>query len=720
MRQQSDPAGQATPTTGTATEGLRGLVEDALLRPQTAAYATTMRVVLFSILTSVVVMAVETVHPLVDDYATLFGVIDAILLTVFTVEYLANVWVAPDRRGYLLSIWGVIDLLAIAPSYIEYALGGLAGAAFLRQLRTLRVMRTLRVLKLLKLAAEQAQKSAAGAAQRRNTFAADVQIYAICLFTVVSISSSLIHLAEGAAPGVPETTSEMFAALKDAEEGKSAEPEWANDPMVAIYQERSAKGWSTPVYTFTSVPKAYWWSFVTLTTTGYGDMFPVTGFGRIVGGLTMLAGLALFSLLTSVVGRALMTSLFGRAEDSDANAKPVVYLLAPRVPPGFDATRTLRDIEAARSVAMRVPAEDIGILERPLFGGDSAVDDLASSTQHVASVVGTVAAGADTRHGHDHEEGSVGWFHRLVHASFVDVGSSLYGPVHTALTIAIFGSVGLVVLDSVAWFHDSYRPVIEAVEVILVLFFTFEFAANYHLADRKRDYLFSVWGLIDLLAILPTYVTLMIMAAQVLGFAIDLNGAILFKVLRMMRVLRMLRTLKLVRTAAANMQLTLSGSKNSSFWSDLQIYLIALFTVLVISSTLIWNVEFDPTDEASTTMFVDIPTSMWWGIVTLCTVGYGDMFPQTFAGRIIGGSTMIAGLALFGILTSVIGRALMASLFGSDDSGEAADPEVVHFDVPELHDAFTQDDHLGALVRRGLLTEAEAVEIARREPAPSA
>ena len=101
--------------------------------------------------------------------------------------------------------------------------------------------------------------------------------------------------------------------------------------------------------------------------------------------------------------------------------------------------------------------------------------------------------------------------------------------------------------------------------------------------------------MIDLLAIIPTYVTLAILAAEFLGFAIDLNGAILFKVLRMMRVLRMLRTLKLVRTAAANMQLTLSGSKNSSFWSDLQIYLIALFTVLVISSTLIWNVEFDPT-----------------------------------------------------------------------------------------------------------------------------
>jgi voltage-gated potassium channel len=718
MRQQSEEAERASPEIGTAMEGLRGLVEDALLRPQTVAYATTMRVVLVSILTSVVVMAVETVHPLVDEYKTLFAVIDVILLTIFTVEYVANVWVAPNRRGYLLSAWGVIDLLAIAPAYIEFALGGMVGAAFLRQLRTLRVMRTLRVLKLLKLAAEQVQKSTEGAAKRRNTFAADLQIYAICLFTVVSISSSLIHLAEAVPPGVPETTSEMFAALKDAEEGKAPAPEWAADPMVTLYQERSGKGWSTPVYTFTSVPKSYWWSVVTLTTTGYGDMFPVTGFGRIVGGLTMLAGLALFSLLTSVVGRALMTSLFGRAEESD-KAKSFVYLLSPRVPSGFDATRTVRDLQAARTLAMQTPTEFVGILERPLYGSDSAISDIKTSTQHVASVIGSVAAGLDKRDHDPNRPARPSWFDTVVRASFADVRSPLYKPVHNALTIAIFGSVLLVVLDSVSWFHEAYQPAIDAIEIVLVLFFTFEFAANYHLTERKRDYLFSVWGVIDILAILPTYLTIAIFATQVFGIPVDLN-AYLIKVLRMMRVLRMLRTLKLVRTAAANMQLTLSGSKKSSFWSDLQIYLIALFTVLVIASTLIWHVEFDPNDENSTTMFVDIPTSMWWGIVTLCTVGYGDMFPQTFMGRIIGGATMIAGLALFGILTSVIGRALMASLFGSDGSGEVAEPEVVHFEAPELHDVYNKDDHLGALVRRGLLSPTEAVEIARREPAPSA
>ena len=132
----------------------------------------------------------------------------------------------------------------------------------------------------------------------------------------------------------------------------------------------------------------------------------------------------------------------------------------------------------------------------------------------------------------------------------------------------------------------------------------------------------------------------------------------------------------------------------------------SLFTVLTIASTLIWNVEFDPLDEASTTMFVDIPTSMWWGIVTLCTVGYGDMFPQTLAGRVIGGATMLCGLALFGILTSVIGRALMSSLFGSDEEEKIVEPEVVYVDHP-VDGATGGLAHLDALRALGAVSDAE-------------
>jgi voltage-gated potassium channel len=690
--------------------GLKGLVEDALLRPETRAYALTVRLILGAILTSVVVMALETVHPLVDDYRGVFYVIDMVLLAIFTAEYLGNLWVVPDRRKYVLSTWGIIDLAAIAPAYLEILLGGVAGAVFLRQLRTLRVMRTLRVLKLLKLAADQAAKSAEGASKRRNTFAADLQIYGICLFTVVSISSSLIHLAEGVDPRVPETTSEMFAALSDAEEGKGETPEWANDPMVTIYQERSGNGWSTPVYTFTSVPKAYWWSIVTLTTTGYGDMFPVTGFGRVIGGATMLAGLALFSLLTSVVGRTLMTSLFGRDDPEGSNANAKVFVIGSRLPPGLDVLAFVgakpHGDSGSGDRGAQPDRSELGLLERPFLEGQVDLKDVAGSATSVASQVVSATTEDDSDHSGLVLRPDSNWFDRFAHAGFVDSSSSLYNIVHNGLTLLIFLSVFLVVIDSIESVHKEYGVLIESIEFIIVGFFTIEFAANYRMAGNKWGYLLGVWGLIDLLAILPTYVTLGVSFLQIIGVPITIGTGLLFKVMRMLRVLRMLRTLKLAKTAAKNMRKALSGGK-SSFWSDLQIYLIALFTILVISSTLIWNVEFDPLDEESTTMFVDIPTSMWWGIVTLCTVGYGDMFPQTLAGRIIGGTTMLCGLALFGILTSVIGRALMSTLFGSEDSDTSAvDPEVVYVDHP-VDGATGGLAHLDALRSLGAVTDAE-------------
>jgi voltage-gated potassium channel len=106
-------------------------------------------------------------------------------------------------------------------------------------------------------------------------------------------------------------------------------------------------------------------------------------------------------------------------------------------------------------------------------------------------------------------------------------------------------------------------------------------------------------------------------------------------------------------------------------------------------------------------MFVNIPAAMWWGIVTLCTVGYGDMFPVTFAGRVIAGATMLCGLALFGILTSVIGTALMASLFGSSD--QDAEPEVIYIDAPPEPDAPVVGslERLVALRAAGALSDEE-------------
>ena len=107
-----------------------------------------------------------------------------------------------------------------------------------------------------------------------------------------------------------------------------------------------------------------------------------------------------------------------------------------------------------------------------------------------------------------------------------------------------------------------------------------------------------------------------------------------------------------------------------------------------MSSTLIYTLEVDQTG----TQFINIPVAMWWAVVTITTTGYGDMFPITLAGRVVAMGTMIAGLALFGILTSVVGRALMSSLFGS--SGEDTDGDG-DLDVSEpLDDALRTVEYL--------------------------
>ncbi len=686
---------------------LKDIATKAIHDPTSNAYRITLKVVLVGILASIVVLALETLHPLVDENADVFHAIDLSLLAIFTIEYLLNVWVAADRQKYVLSLWGIVDLLAILPAYIELTLGSVASLVLLRQLRILRVVR---MLKLLKLVAEQAALSAARASEKKNTFLMDIQIYGICVFTIMTISSSLMYQFEGVSPGVPELTSEAVTAISNAGKDGYETPVWFSDPVSQIYAERASKGWSNPLYTFTSVPMAYWWSIATLTTTGYGDMFPVTMGGRIVAGLTMLAGLALISLLTSVVGRALMTSLFGKGGDDEA-PRAKVFVIGARLPNGFNIAEYIggsfhaRDESAKQTGVIR--SSDVGLLEPPFLTGEVSLRDITHSASRVAD--GIVASTSEASEAE--ASGLVigpnsSWFDRLIHASFVNHGSRLYEPVHRALTAFVFLSVVLVVLDSVDWIHDDYHSAFEALETLIVFFFTFEFVANYRIAPRKLGYVFSVWGMIDLLAVILTCVALAVYVLGSLGVPLSLSRGLLFKCLRMLRVLRMLRTLKLAKDAASTMQETVSGG-GSSFWTNMQIYLIALFTVLVISSTLIWHAEFDPLDEKSTTMFVNIPVSMWWGIVTLCTVGYGDMFPQTFAGRVIAGATMLCGVALFGILTSVIGRALMASLFGStdDDSGT---PDVVHLDPPpDAASCVTGTAAIEALRALGTLSDAE-------------
>ena len=563
----------STLTRGFGNGAVRAWLQEALYEPASASYRVTMRVIVSLIILSVATIVIESVAPLYAQYRVVVDGLETLIVAAFTAEFLANLYAAEDKRRYLTSVWGVIDLLAILPSYLS-ALHLIE----VKAVRTLRVVRVLRVLKLMKVASTRATESAVRTETRRHTFSLDIQIYFIALFTVVVISSTLAYYAETDVPGT----------------------------------------------LFNSIPSAMWWAIVTITSTGYGDMVPHTFWGRIVATGTMLSGLALFGILTSVIGKAVLTSLFGSApEDESHPAEPV------------DAV----EIDGTGGTAAALAAAPTSV---PIGAPAAPAALTARTTAYMrADVAAERVAGKS-------------WLDRWIHAAFADADSGLYRVVNGVIMAAIVSSVLLVIVESVESIFLQYETLFHVLEGTILTIFTLEYLANIYLAGNKMRYLFSFWGVVDLLAILPSYLALM-----------NFTGV---KVIRTLRILRILRILKLTKIAAQRAQDT-SVRRQGTFWLDLQIYLITLSTAVVISSTLVYYAERD----VPMTSYTDIPNAMWWAIVTITTTGYGDMQPMTAAGRIVGGATMLTGLALFGILTSVIGRAMMSSLFGSSaDTDEPA------------------------------------------------
>lgn len=239
----------------------------------------------------------------------------------------------------------------------------------------------------------------------------------------------------------------------------------------------------------------------------------------------------------------------------------------------------------------------------------------------------------------------------FLHEAFGNEESRWYHIVNDILVVLILISIASIVLESEPAFAEKYARFFDVSEKIIVGLFTIEYIINIYVAQSKRKYIFGLWGFVDLVAILPTYLTF-----------VDLRAVKVVRVGRILRFLRMMRLLKLSKKAAAQYKASQSAKINT-LKMDLQIYFIALLSVLVIFSTL----EYYAERGVEGTAFTSIPKAMWWCIVTITTVGYGDMYPVTAVGRIIAAATMLTGLALFGMLMNVIGKSMMSSLFGSAD-----------------------------------------------------
>jgi len=202
-----------------------------------------------------------------------------------------------------------------------------------------------------------------------------------------------------------------------------------------------------------------------------------------------------------------------------------------------------------------------------------------------------------------------------------------------ALMILIMISVLVVMLDSVNVLHEEHGPILVGLEWGLTILFTIEYIARIITSRDTRAYIFSYFGIIDLLAILPTYISLFIAGTQYL---------LIIRVLRLMRVFRIL---KLIRFVGASQSLALS--LNASKYKIL-VFLGAVLMIVTVMGSVMYLVE-GPANG-----FRNIPTSIYWAIVTLTTVGYGDIAPQTALGQAIASIIMILGYGIIAVPTGII------------------------------------------------------------------
>ena len=225
-------------------------------------------------------------------------------------------------------------------------------------------------------------------------------------------------------------------------------------------------------------------------------------------------------------------------------------------------------------------------------------------------------------------------------------GSMLEGRVELFLLLLILANVVALVLESVEGIRSQYGRWFFAFEAFSVGVFTVEYGVRVWAAGAEQRYrgvigrvrfALTPMAVVDLLAVLPFYLPFL--------------GADL-RVVRAVRLLRAFRILKLGRYSAALLTIgrLIRGKKE-----ELVATLIILFMLLVLASSLMYYAEH----EAQPGSFSSIPATMWWGIVTITTIGYGDMYPVTAVGKCLAGVIALIGIGMFALPTSILGSAFL-------------------------------------------------------------
>ncbi len=210
-----------------------------------------------------------------------------------------------------------------------------------------------------------------------------------------------------------------------------------------------------------------------------------------------------------------------------------------------------------------------------------------------------------------------------------------------ALLIFIVGSIIVVMLESIAPLEAKYKIIFDVLEWVFTIFFTIEYVLRLYCVYKPMKYATSFFGVIDLLAILPAYISLIFPASQYL---------LVIRSLRLLRIFRIFKLGKFMKEGA----MIVEALRQST--AKMTVFIVFVLLMVIVVGSLMYVIE----GATPNSKFTSIPESIYWAIVTITTVGYGDISPTTPLGQFLAAVLMILGYAVIAVPTGIVSSELLA------------------------------------------------------------
>lgn len=201
------------------------------------------------------------------------------------------------------------------------------------------------------------------------------------------------------------------------------------------------------------------------------------------------------------------------------------------------------------------------------------------------------------------------------------------------LLFLILINVLVVMMESIPSYGLAYPNLFLYIEIVFTLLFTLEYFLRIYISPKPLKYIFSFWGFIDFISVIPIYLSFLFIGYHYL---------LVVRILRLLRVFRILRLVRFTKESAFLM----TSLKRSGY--KILLFLMSVLFIVTILGTIMYVVE------GGQAGFVSIPQSIYWAIVTVTTVGYGDLVPLTVLGKFISSFAMMLGYAIIAVPTGII------------------------------------------------------------------